>query len=68
MQMWEVPKLMTSGGPRYMTYTLLYSIQNDSFAALDMGMGTAQSLVLFIMLLAFIGWQLNRYRQQTASD
>jgi ABC-type sugar transport system permease subunit len=68
MQMWEVPKLMTAGGPRYMTYTLLYSIQNDSFAALDMGMGTAQSLVLFIMLLAFIGWQLNRYRQQTASD
>ena len=64
LQMWEVPKLMTSGGPRYMTYTLLYSIQNDSFAALDMGMGTAQSLVLFIMLLAFIGWQLNRYRKQ----
>jgi multiple sugar transport system permease protein len=68
MQMWEVPKLMTAGGPRYMTYTLLYSIQNDSFAALDMGMGTAQSLVLFIMLLAFIGWQLNRYRKQIASD
>lgn len=64
MQMWEVPKLMSAGGPNYMTYTLVYSIQNDSFAALDMGMGTAQSLVLFIMLLAFIGWQLNNYRKQ----
>jgi ABC-type sugar transport system permease subunit len=64
MQMWEVPRLMTAGGPRYMTYTLLYSIQNDSFAALDMGMGTAQSLVLFIMLLIFIGWQISRYRSQ----
>ena len=64
MQMWEVPKIMTAGGPNYITYTLLYSIQNDSFAALDMGMGTAQSLVLFIMLLVFIGWQLSNYRKQ----
>jgi multiple sugar transport system permease protein len=64
MQMWEVPKIISAGGPNYMTYTLVYSIQNDSFAALEMGLGTAQSLVLFAMLLAFIGWQLNQYRQQ----
>jgi multiple sugar transport system permease protein len=64
MQMWEVPKIITAGGPSNLTYTLVYSIQNDSFAALDMGMGTAQSLVLFLMLLAFIGWQLNSYRKQ----
>jgi multiple sugar transport system permease protein len=64
MQMWEVPKLITAGGPKFMSYTLVYSIQNDSFAALDMGMGTAQSLVLFLMLLVFIGWQLNNYRKQ----
>jgi multiple sugar transport system permease protein len=64
MQMWEVPKIITAGGPNYLTYTLVYSIQNDSFNALDMGMGTAQSLVLFLMLLVFIGWQLNNYRKQ----
>jgi ABC-type sugar transport system permease subunit len=64
MQMWEVPKIITAGGPNGMTYTLMYSIQNDSFAALEMGMGTAQSLVLFIMLLFFIGWQLNQYRKE----
>jgi ABC-type sugar transport system permease subunit len=64
MQMWEVPKIITAGGPSNMTYTLVYSIQNDSFAALEMGMGTAQSLVLFLMLLVFIGWQLNQYRKQ----
>ena len=64
MQMWEVPKIITAGGPNFMTYTLVYSIQNDSFAALEMGMGTAQSLVLFLMLLVFIGWQLNQYRKQ----
>jgi cbb3-type cytochrome oxidase subunit 3 len=29
-----------------------------------MGLGTAQSLVLFMMLLFFIGWQLNEYRKQ----
>jgi hypothetical protein len=29
-----------------------------------MGLGTAESLVLFVLLLVFIGWQLNRYRQQ----
>jgi len=64
MQMWEVPKIITAGGPNNMTYTLVYSIQNDAFAALDMGLGTAQSLVLFAMLLFFIGWQLNQYRKQ----
>ena len=64
MQMWEVPKIITAGGPSYKTYTLVYSIQNDSFAALDFGLGTAQSLVLFLMLLTFIGWQLNNYRKQ----
>jgi ABC-type sugar transport system permease subunit len=64
MQMWEVPKIISSGGPNYATYTLVYSIQNDAFAALDMGMGTAQSLVLFLMLIVFIGWQLNQYRKQ----
>jgi ABC-type sugar transport system permease subunit len=64
MQMWEVPSLITGGGPNDMTYTLVYSIQSDSFRGLEMGLGTAQSLVLFAMLLAFIGWQLNEYRKQ----
>ncbi len=64
MQMWEVPKIITAGGPNNMTYTLIYSIHNDSFGALEMGLGTAQSLVLFVMLLVFIGWQLNQYRKQ----
>jgi ABC-type sugar transport system permease subunit len=63
-QMWEVPKIITAGGPNHMTYTLVYSIQQDAFGALDMGLGTAQSLVLFVMLLVFIGWQLNQYRKQ----
>jgi multiple sugar transport system permease protein len=64
MQMWEVPKLITGGGPNEATYTLVFSIQNDAFAALQMGLGTAQSLVLFVMLIGFIGWQLNQYRKQ----
>ena len=64
MQMWEVPKLITGGGPSDTTYTLVWSIQSDAFGALRVGLGTAQSLVLFIMLIGFIGWQLNQYRQQ----
>jgi ABC-type sugar transport system permease subunit len=64
MQMWEVPKIITAGGPNNMTYTLIYSVWNDAFAALEMGLGTAQSLVLFVMLVVFIGWQLNQYRKQ----
>lgn len=64
MQMWEVPKIITAGGPNYLTYTLVYSIQNDAFGNLEFGVGTAQSLVLFLMLLVFIGWQLNNYRKQ----
>jgi ABC-type sugar transport system permease subunit len=64
MQMWEVPKIITAGGPNNLTYTLVYSIQNDAFGNLEFGLGTAQSLVLFILLLVFIGWQLNQYRKQ----
>jgi ABC-type sugar transport system permease subunit len=64
MQMWEVPRLITGGGPSELTYTLVWSIQNDAFGALRVGLGTAQSLVLFVMLLGFIGWQLNQYRKQ----
>ena len=64
MQMWEVPKLITGGGPGDSTYTLVWSIQSDAFGALRVGLGTAQSLVLFVLLLGFIGWQLNQYRKQ----
>lgn len=64
MQMWEVPRLITAGGPNQITYTLVYSIQNDAFGNLEFGLGTAQSLVLFVLLLVFIGWQLNEYRKQ----
>jgi|SRR5579859_4215144 len=64
MQMWEIPRLLTGGGPNNLTYTLVWSIQNDTFGALNVGLGTAQSLVLFVMLLGFIGWQLNQYRKQ----
>jgi ABC-type sugar transport system permease subunit len=64
MQMWEVPRLITSGNPNFATYTLGYSILQDSLGALDMGLGTAESLVMFVMLLGFIGWQLSQYRKQ----
>lgn len=63
MQMWEIPRIMTAGGPNLTTYTLIYSIQHDAFGNLQMGLGTAQSLILFVLLLALIGWQLNNYRK-----
>jgi ABC-type sugar transport system permease subunit len=64
MQMWEIPRLVTGGGPSDVTYTLMWSIQNDAFSSLQVGLGTAESLVLFVLLMAFIGWQLNEYRKQ----
>jgi ABC-type sugar transport system permease subunit len=63
MQMWEIPRIMTAGGPNLTTYTLVWSIQHDAFNNLQMGLGTAQSLVLFVLLLGLIGWQLNNYRR-----
>jgi multiple sugar transport system permease protein len=63
MQMWEIPRLLTAGGPNNVTYTLVWSIQHDAFQNLQMGLGTAQSLVLFMLLLGLIGWQLNNYRK-----
>ncbi len=67
MQMWEVPRLITGGGPEQSTYTLVWSIQNDAFGALNMGMATAQSLVLFVILIVFIGWQLREYQRRYIS-
>jgi multiple sugar transport system permease protein len=64
MQMWEVPRIITAGGPDQLTYTLVYSIMNDAFGNLEFGLGMAQSMVLFVLLLVFIGWQLNEYRKQ----
>jgi multiple sugar transport system permease protein len=64
MQMWEVPRIITAGGPDQLTYTLVYSIMNDAFGNLEFGLGMAQSLVLFVLLLVLIGWQLNEYRKQ----
>jgi multiple sugar transport system permease protein len=63
MQMWEIPRIMTFGGPNLTTYTLIYSIQHDAFGNLEMGLGCAQSVVLFLLLIALIGWQLNNYRK-----
>ena len=64
LQMWEIPRLVTGGGPNDTTYTLVWSIQNDAFSSLQVGLANAQSLVLFVMLMGFIGWQLNNYRKQ----
>ena len=47
-----------------MLFRSVWSIQNDAFGALNMGLANAQSLVLFVMLMGFIGWQLNNYRKQ----
>jgi len=63
MQMWEIPRIVTAGGPNLVSYTLIWSIQHDAFGNLEMGLGTAQSLVLFVLLLGLIGWQLNNYRK-----
>ena len=40
-----------------------FSIQHDAFSNLEMGLGTAQSLVLFLLLLGLMGWMLNNYRK-----
>jgi ABC-type sugar transport system permease subunit len=64
MQMWETPLILTQGGPQNSTYTLVFSMYMDALSNLDFGVGTAQGVVLLMLLSVGIGFQLRRYYQQ----
>lgn len=61
MQVFAEPFIMTGGGPNNATMTILLLIYRYAFTYMDMGVASAASLVLFVVLaiLSFIYFKLN---------
>ena len=57
--------IMTRGGPRNQTITVVYWIVNNSFTYFKMGYGAALSIILMGILLALSGLQLYVLRGET---
>lgn len=58
--------IMTRGGPRNQTITVVYWIVNNSFTYFKMGYGAALSMILMVILLALSGLQLYVLRDETS--
>lgn len=62
LQIFVVPKLMTGGGPDYMTSTLLMMIYNYGFVDKKFGYASAVAVILFIItsIAAVIQFRMNK--------
>jgi multiple sugar transport system permease protein len=54
MQVFELPFIMTGGGPAYATTTVVMRIYDLAFRAYDLGKATALAIVLFFVIMALI--------------
>jgi ABC-type sugar transport system permease subunit len=62
LQLWEAPLVLTFGGPENATRTMVYSLYSDAFGNLTMGLATAQSVILLIVLMALSATNLRVFR------
>lgn len=61
-QQFDLFYLMTSGGPGYSTQALTYRIYLDAFFNMRMGWATAESMILFVIMLAITLVQARLFR------
>jgi multiple sugar transport system permease protein len=61
-QVFSLPFLMTHGGPRYTTTTLLYYVYQQGFTSLRLGYASLMSWVLFVVILivTLVQWRVVR--------
>src|SRR5262249_51472266 len=62
LQMWEAPLVLTFGGPDNSTRTMVYSLYSDAFGNLTMGLATAQSVILLVILMGLSAFNLRVFR------
>lgn len=53
MKIFDQINVMTSGGPGFSTETMTYYIYKVAFAEMRQGLGTAASIILFVLILIF---------------
>ena len=63
MQVFELPFIMTNGGPGYETTTVVMHIYKMAFQAYNLGKATALSIVLFCVILVLILLQRRYFRE-----
>lgn len=51
MQMFDVPYMMTKGGPRESTLTLMYYLYNTGWVEIRMGLASALGWILFMLIM-----------------
>lgn len=66
LQIFMVPKLMTNGGPDYMTSTVLLMIYDSAFTQQRFGYASAMAVVLFIIttIMAVIQFRMNNSAEE----
>jgi multiple sugar transport system permease protein len=63
MQVFELPFIMTGGGPGYATMTVVIQIYNLAFRGYNLGKATALAIVLFFVIMALILLQRRFFRE-----
>src|SRR5579884_2385542 len=63
MQVFELPFVMTCGGPGYATTTVVMQIYNQAFSAFTLGKATALAIVLFFVIMTIVIIQRRVYRE-----
>lgn len=63
LQVFELPFIMTGGGPGYATTTVVMHVYNLAFKAYNLGKATALAIVLFFAIMALILLQRRFFRE-----
>jgi len=63
LQIFEQPFVMTTGGPNYATYTVVYYIFDLAFQNLLYGKATALAIILFFVIMALVVIQRKYFRE-----
>jgi multiple sugar transport system permease protein len=63
MQVFELPFIMTGGGPGYATTTVVMYIYSLAFSAYNLGKATALAIVLFLVIMVMIIIQRRYFRE-----
>ena len=63
MQVFELPFIMTGGGPGYATTTVVMYIYSLAFGAYNLGKATALAIVLFFVIMILIVLQRRYFRE-----
>lgn len=63
MQVFELPFIMTGGGPGYSTTTVVMHIYNLAFNAYNLGKATALAIVLFFVIMILIVLQRRYFKE-----